>query len=332
MKTRHAILWIVTAAVLLGTEGLAGKVVARVLSAVDSLSVGEEPVEEARVMLAGLAWEPESFQVRVSAGTRRPMVRFPSPRPRGSERNDTVVMEWFQAQGTDLGTPRPALLVLHILSGNMEVARAVAAALSANGVHCFCMHMPDYGERGDRQLRKDVTLFVPRAQQAVADARRAWDAIAVLPGVDPDRIGIQGTSLGGFVAASAAALDGCFDPVFLMLAGGDLAAMVKNGRKDTAKIREAFARAGVEPERLEQLLRSIDPATLAHRLDPARTWLYSALFDQVVPPANATALGKAAHLDEDHHVWLLGNHYTCLPFLPGVLVNMRELIDATVPR
>lgn len=312
----------------------------RVLPARDSLAIGAEPDAGARLMLERLRWEPGTFRVRVGdglgrgevrgevRGETRPVVRFPSPRPRGDERNDTVVMEWFRAAGDGDGKRRPAVLVLHILGGNMELARAIATYLARSGIHAFAMQMPDYGERGDRARRRDVSQFVPRVRQAVADARRARDAIAVLPGVIPDRIGIQGTSLGGFVAATTAALDRGFDPVFLMLAGGDLPSMVASGEKDTAKIRQAFAREGITGKRLDELLRSVDPAVIAHRLDPERTWLYSAALDRVVPRANALALGRAARLDKEHHLWLLGNHYTCLPFLPGVLDQVRGIVQA----
>ena len=111
---------------------------------------------------------------------------------------------------------------------------------------------------------------------------------------------------------------------FLMLAGGGLDSMFENGRKDTARIRQALSRAGIKEERLRRMLRTIEPLRLAHRLPAGRTWLYSARDDSVVPVANAKALGKAAGLDAEHHVWLSGNHYTCALHLPRILAHMVE--------
>ena len=85
------------------------------------------------------------------------------------------------------------------------------------------MHQPYYGWRGTKQQRRDPALAVPRFKQGAADARRSRDAVAALPFVDADRIGIQGTSLGGFVSTLAATLDGRsgsgFDSTFIMMAG-----------------------------------------------------------------------------------------------------------------
>ena len=134
--------------------------------------------------------------------------------------------------------------------------------------------------------------------QSIADVRRARDAIAVLPDVDAGRIGIQGTSLGGFVTALAASLDQGFSAVFVMLAGGDLADVIRNGKQDTAKLRRALAKAGYTDDKLDQVLRAIEPTRIAHRLDPRRTWIYSGELDRVVPIRNAEALAKAAKLDE----------------------------------
>ena len=79
----------------------------------------------------------------------------------------------------------------------------------------------------------------------------------------------------------------------------------------------------------------IDPIRVAHRLDPERTWLYTAMFDQVVPAENGAALGKAAGLDQNHHSWLPGGHYTAALFIPRILADilarMRPQVDQTPP-
>ena len=75
---------------------------------------------EVREFLDGLTWDPGEFGVRTTAeeGDWDAIVRFPSPRPSGEERNDEVVLEWYAARdGERQITMAPAMLVMHILDG-----------------------------------------------------------------------------------------------------------------------------------------------------------------------------------------------------------------------
>jgi len=46
-------------------------------------------------------------------------------------------------------------------------------------------------------------------------------------------------------------------------------------------------------ERIAEVLGAIEPLRVAHRLAPGRTWLYSGLFDDVVPPEHSQRLAEA---------------------------------------
>ncbi|MEZ6192313.1 MAG: hypothetical protein R3C45_13630 [Phycisphaerales bacterium] len=60
-------------------------------------------------------------------------------------------------------------------------------------------------------------------RQGVADCLRARDRdpCGSPPNIRPGPIALQGTSLGGFVAATAGGVDQAFDPVILLISGGD---------------------------------------------------------------------------------------------------------------
>jgi dienelactone hydrolase len=193
-------------------------------------------------------------------------------------------------------------------------------------MHSFLIHLPYYGKRNadgrDPQPDQLFTLI----RQAITDARRARDAIAVLPHVDAHHIAVQGTSLGGFVVATSASLDRAFQSVFVMLAGGNLYDMFQRGQREVAEARRELAQAGITDAQLKQLLGQIEPTRVAHRLDPQRTWLFSAEQDQVVPIANADALAKAAHLPETHHIRVPGNHYTVIVYFPVILQQVTDQI------
>lgn len=305
----------------------------------DTLAPQPDDNPDAQACIDVLAWEPAEFEVVVHPtqdAEYDALVSFPSPRPSGDAQNDRVTLEWYAAHDssrpgddptTDADGPilhAPAILVIHESGSRMEAGKMFARTLRGHGLHTLMIHLPWYGERrGDRPRPRDAD-FTALMRQGIADARRARDAIAVLPHVDPELIGVQGTSLGGFVATPAASLDRCFDRVFVMLAGADLYDIIQNGEKDTAKLRDDLARLGIEGERLRELLQVVEPTRIAHRLDPERTWMYMARDDEVVPIKNARLLATVAGLDPAHRVETPGNHYSVALYFPFIINHVVE--------
>jgi dienelactone hydrolase len=289
---------------------------------------------DAQACLDGLVWSPGEFDVLCDGQAEADLqsgrlVRFPSPVPSGNTANDSVSMEWYQARDADDRVIQaPAVLVVHESGANMPVGRLFARSLCLKGIHAFLIHLPYYGQRRPGDFQRDGHQFLTTMRQAIADVRRARDAISVLPNIEARPICVQGTSLGGFVVATCAGLDRCFDGTFIMLAGGDLYGMVIDGQKDTANLRERLAGAGYTGRKLQDLLWHIEPNRVAHRLDPQTTWLYSAEQDSVVPLKNALALAEAAELDDTHHVRVLGNHYTAIIHFPAILDHMVQRVRA----
>lgn len=297
----------------------------------DSLASVKDDSDDARRCLAQLIWKAGTFDVRCDAAEKgKPgdaIVRFPSPLDSGDETNDLVAMEWYFARDeTGRAVKAPAVVVVHESGRDMAVGRTMARGLRLLGLHAFLLQLPNYGYRRGKAKQVDAAQLVVHMRQGVADVRRARDAVFVMPWVDRSHIALQGTSLGGFVAATAGALDGGYDSVFLMLAGGNLYDLIENGEKDTAKVKKKLADAGFEGEKLKSLLQIIEPTRIAHRLSPPRTWLYSGRYDKVVPMKNALALASAARLDESHHIRMAANHYTGIIFLPKILSHIHRQI------
>jgi hypothetical protein len=297
-------------------------------SATDTIDIGQEPSADARACLDGLVWDRESFQVRCNAPQPNRgdvLVRFPSPRPSGDSPNDLVAMEWYMARDKDdRAIEAPAIVVVHESGREMAAGRMFARGIQTSQFHAFLIHLPYYGERTTANKHHRAETFIAATRQGIADVRRARDAVAAIPLVRQNLIGLQGTSLGGFVAATTAGLDNGFAGVFLMLAGGDLYDVIQNGAKDAAEYRRRLAGAGYSGDKLKAELRKVEPNRLAHRLDPERTWLYSGLLDKVVPIKNARLLASAARLERSHHVEMLANHYSGIVFVPFLIGHMSD--------
>ena len=266
--------------------------------AADTLACGDESNENAAACIAGLSWKPTTFTVELQpaqAGCGDFLVRFPSPRPIGNSVNDLVAMEWFAAHdGEKICTARP-IVVVHESARNMTVGRIIARGLSGQGMHAFLIQLPGYGARRDETpLTADRAL--PSLRQAIADVRRARDAVTALPLVDHSRIGLQGTSLGGFVTATVAGLDHGYDRVFIMLAGGDLQEVILHGQRDAIKVHAKLTAAGLSDDQIKELTQQIEPLRLAHRVRPELTWLFNGKFDTVVPLTMLASAGRGGAL------------------------------------
>ena len=296
----------------------------------DGLAPGEEASPDAKQCLEGLVWQPVAFEVTLKPNTHPldpAIVRFPSARPSGIAVNDLVALEWYSAKNeANEVIDAPAIVVVHESGPKMEVGRLIAKALHAQGLHAFLIHLPTYGLRRSEETPPRGELIDAVMKQGIVDARRARDAVAVLPHVDSRSISIQGTSLGGFVTATAAGLDHGFSTVHIMVAGGNLFELVTNGNREAGKMRDDLARAGYTGEKLKRLFSSIEPLRLAHRYDKKNTWLYTANRDQVVPPQHATELRKAAGLDEDHEMILIADHYSGIIYVPIIVADISKKI------
>lgn len=303
---------------------------ARIVRTRDTLRVdlAAESKPAVRKMLTELIWEPADFRFSVAAPNERDrhptdaarLIRFPSPRPNPTENAafNTGYVEWWPAID-DRGKPlkdAPAILFLHILDNRMPISRALGRTLAPRGVHCFLLHAPGFGRR--RMGPFNAADFFNNSAQAVADARRARDVIAALPNIDSKRIALAGTSLGGFLAGPAGSLDGAFNRVFIMLAGGDLHHMFTHGQNEAATVRRHLAEAGFAGDKLAAVCARVEPTTLAHRLDAKRTWMLNAEVDQVVPRRCCNRLAAAIGLAPAHHTMITGDHYLGVVHLPWV--------------
>jgi dienelactone hydrolase len=312
-----------------------GQVARARFQATDSEQARTDANTDTQAVLDQIAWETGDFEVRCTSTpglAYDALVRFDSPMPSGEQWVDEVVLMWYAARGEDgEAVEAPAVLMVHSLHPQMVIANQIARTFAKQGLHTFVLQLPGYGHRWEGRRQYPGVTALERGRQGVADCLRARDAIAVLPNIKPGPIALQGTSLGGFVAATVGGIEPAFDPVILLISGGDCYGALTNGQYDAMYLRMALERKGYRGDSLRALLEPVEPLHVAHRLNPDRTWLITARDDMTIPRASSDALAEAIGLDEDHRGWLNSNHYTSLVLLPTVSKYMTDIILGETP-
>ena len=115
----------------------------------------------------------------------------------------TITAEWFPPEGVAEGAKAPAVLLLHGAEGLLLASgyRAAARQIANGGIGVAFVH---YFERtGDTSASLDrMRRSFPPWAQTIRDAL-TW--LGERPGIDPDRLGIVGISLGAGLALYVAA-------------------------------------------------------------------------------------------------------------------------------
>ncbi len=247
-------------------------------------------------------------------------VEMPSPDPIGNDRVDRIYGSYFEPWiGSDA-----AVIVLPIAAGpDLTLEKTFAGYLALRGIAAFVMPLPYQHERNDgkapnvlRRMGSDRVL-VRFFQQAVADCRQVRSFLVGREGVRPERVGVMGISLGGYVAALAYGADEQFRAAACLLAGGDLAAVIWNDSPESHAIKRALEAKGYDLARTRELLRPVDPLTYARPERGDGLLLINAIDDEVVPRACAWRLREA--WGEPHFETFPGDHYSVAVFLPVVL-------------
>jgi dienelactone hydrolase len=259
-------------------------------------------------------------------GVRVYRLTFPSPLETPWPENNSVPAEYYVPVGASPDEKVPAAVVLDILDGSAIVPRMLARAAAHQGVAALYLPMPCYNVRRpkdnghEKLLRDDPSRLGDGMRQTVMDVRRAKAILASRPEVDPHRLGITGVSLGGIMTALSAGVDGQFDRVVPILAGGDVAALMFHTR-ETRKIRALLEAKGITKNDAAKILAAVEPLNYASRIDPARCFMINAGNDEVIPKATTEALNKA--IGGAEILWLPTGHYTALTYLP--LIQQRTI-------
>jgi dienelactone hydrolase len=255
---------------------------------------------------------------------------FVSPWPE----NNVVPAEFYLPRKAN-GKIRAAI-VLDIMAGNAILARSMARGLAEGGVAALYVPMAYYNQRrpkNDPHFRifdRDPTRAVDAIRQTVMDVRRAKAILQSRPRIDPDHVGITGISLGGIMTSLAAGVDGTFDRVVPILAGGDIASLVFS-TPETRRLRAELIKRGITPEQLEHVLACVEPLNFASRIDPRRCLMINAAHDEIIPKLATDLLAKA--IGSPELLWAPAGHYSAVVYLPAIRQTaLRFLSGQTVDK
>jgi dienelactone hydrolase len=245
-------------------------------------------------------------------------LQFPSPVTTRCRENNTVHAEYYRPRGTG---PFPCVIVLDITAGDQSVSRAIATHLAQNQIGGLFVQMAYYGPRRppgsrERLLSTNFEHTMAAVRQTVLDIRRATAWMESRPEIDPNRLGILGTSLGSFIGALAAEMEPKLTGVALLLGGGGLVDAYYDDVK-AAPYRKLWEFLGGTKELAARLISPADPLTCAANLKCRRVLMIAARRDEIVPRKATEALWRAA--GEQEIVWYDCTHYgAVLYFVPAM--------------
>jgi len=309
------------------------KVITGIVRGHPSMLIPPSKRVEQEQLLALYRVKPEDFSYRMEVMSRTGVydtykVSFPSAFISGIPENNTVHCEYFTPLGN---TKRPGVVILDIMDGSMIISRLIAHVLATNGIDAAIMTLPHYGERRSpdasrrAKLTESIDEFIAAVHQAVIDVRRSAQWLADRPLVDADRIGLCGTSMGGFVAALATGVDGKVPRTALVLAGGDLATVLSTDAKEVSSMKAKLVAEGITIDVLRKRLESIEPLTFADRMQSTKILMINGITDKIVPAQCASQLanptGAQIHWYKTDHYGMVKN---ILPILSKVTEHFSE--------
>ena len=207
------------------------------------------------------------------------------------------------------GAPRPFLLVLPILAAGRSLLVRMCTDLAERGF------VTGFAEREGGLFRRQEQPEELEAgiRRTVVENRAFLAWVAAQREVDPQRMGLVGVSLGAIVGTVLTAMEPRIQAASLLMAGGDLPALLV----DTGEGRVASwaalerARSHLTDAGLERELRAVlwtDPANVAAYIDSRRVFLFTAQLDGVVLRRNSELLWEA--LGRPHRLLAPLGHYT----------------------
>jgi dipeptidyl aminopeptidase/acylaminoacyl peptidase len=206
--------------------------------------------------------------------------------------------------------PFPCVLAAHGVTSNKGSSIGLRDLIVPAGYAMFTIDARFHGDRGTPEQFHELQRYPGRVRElfqgTVVDLRRALDYLAQRPDCIPGKLGLVGTSMGGFMGAALAGADERVQAPVLLFSGADWRVWFTTGHAGVASI---FYQLGT-PASLDAVLAALaplDPAEWVGRIAPRPVLMVHGDADDVIPPPSAQALFDAAG-DPKTMVWYAGGH------------------------
>jgi len=273
---------------------------------------------------------PAKFSFRLEAKRSLPAsavdildLTFPSPVKSIHASNNTVHARYFRPHGDG---PFPAVILLEILQGGEELAEGLGMYLAQNKIAALFVRMSYYGPRrppGERirLMSPDIDQTTENVRQTIMDCRYATAWLGSRPEIDPEQLGICGTSMGSFLSALTGAMEPRLKKVALVLSGGSLVEVYYE-LPIAAPFRRINELLGGSKQKLKNVIDKIDPITYAGYLKGRDVLIIAAKNDSIVPPRAAQLLWEAS--GKQKILWIDSDHYTAALYIVPMLRAIHE--------
>jgi len=248
-------------------------------------------------------------------------IRF-TPSTNIIEMEHDIILDYYEIRRE---TKSPVILVLPILGGSNYFANTFAEYFADNGYASIIVH-----RQKKYKTFKDLDKVDKILRQIVLDHKQALDWIGMQEGLDSERIGVFGISMGSIKAALISSLDRRIKVSVMCLTGGNLAEIIATSdEKGVVRRREKYMREhNISVEAFYDLLQSkitCDPINYAEYVDAEKSLMVLGRFDSCVPYKNGNELwikmGKPEKID------MLTGHYTAILGLPYVKMKSLDFFD-----
>lgn len=291
--------------------------------------IGDQANVPERYRLDAHTFDYELFRKSVlpASGVDVYRLRFPSPVKTPHPENNTVHAEYYRPRGLN---KFPCVIVLDITGGDQSVSRTIATHLAQNGIGGLFVQMAYYGPRRPagsslRLLSYDYQHTLNAIRQTVLDLRRASAWMESRPEIDPQRLGVLGTSLGSFIGSLTAEMEPRLRRVAVLLGGGGLVDAYYDDPR-AAPFRQVWELIGGTKEKATKLFAPVDPITCAANLKDRKMLILAAQRDDIVPPRATEALWKAT--GQQKIVWFDCTHYGAVLYMLPALNHIVEHFKA----
>jgi len=193
------------------------------------------------------------------------------------------------------GTRKPLVICQHGFTGNKESMLKTCLVLADAGFVAVSIDAVKHGERRDpdiiASLSQDPTLFFHILAGTAEDVGKVIDHVAENLGVDLERVGMMGVSMGAIITLLAATMEERLKAIVSVIGGANFQILIR---------KSALYKVGLETKVLEQfaqsageLIRRYDPINNVQLFRSIPVLLLNGERDDLIPLECASSLHEA---------------------------------------